>query len=87
MLCIPFDAQLIKTNGNKWRASKAYVASITDLGGNGYDSCISSVHSKREIYVKGSMVYPDGFDPSPTAVCSRGIHCHEKKEDCDQWFN
>lgn len=86
-LLIPTDAKLIQTTDDKWRASKAYVASITSKSGFKFKKCESFVHDKHATYIVGQMVYPDAFDPYPENVCSYGIHCHKRKAECDQWFN
>jgi hypothetical protein len=81
-LQIPADAQRIKGNTNKCRASKVKVVKILNLEGQetnvlrAYSHYINQyvAHSEYTEYVVGEEVLPDFFDDNPLYTCSHGIH-------------
>ena len=74
-LFIPSSAKRSSAGGNKCRASKAKVLSITDIRDASitYDHCFSNRYPPFE-YKVGWYVEPDGFDENRWEECSNGIH-------------
>lgn len=73
-LSFPDDAQLVKLDYEKSRASKAYVESIqilNDFGGEGVTNHENGPDTNYEV---GQFVYPDSFDEDPNETCGHGIH-------------
>lgn len=90
-LRIPADAKHVVFAGQKCRANKAEVVSITDLYGTPLPddavafSCIYA--GAKSVYIKGATVLADSFDPRLSVKCTNGIHFFLTKEEVIDFAN
>lgn len=76
---IPADAKRSNATGRKYRAPKARVVSVEDIGGSVIDgSCHAlSMHDRGFSHGNGAMVVPtEPFDDDRWSECAPGIHSH-----------
>lgn len=85
---VPADAKRVGgLTDRKCRVSAARVVDGQDISGAviSETAILRSIFSDSFIYKVGDVVRVNDFDPDPTQVCSRGIHCFITREEAEDY--